>query len=75
MSDAAIKITYMMAQGLVAALAPRNVLGDPILEPARRGKSATRRAAIIPWSGYTDGPSGSAAMIEAKRSVAVSFGN
>jgi hypothetical protein len=54
--------TAMTARELVAATTPSNVSRDGILEPARRGKSPIKRAAIVPGSRSTDSPSGSAAI-------------
>lgn len=53
----------------------RAVWRGGILELARRGNSATKRAAIVRRSDDPDGPSGSAAINEANLSVAVSLGN
>jgi hypothetical protein len=64
-----------MARSFVTALTLSNVSRDGILERARRGKSAIKRAAIAPGSRCADGPSGSAAINEANLCVAVSLGN
>lgn len=45
------------------------------IEPARRGKSAIKRAAIAPGSGDADAPSGSVAINDANLSIAVCPGN
>ena len=63
-----------------AAPVPSNVLRGGISTLARRGKSATSRAAIVPGSrpadaSSGDGPSGSASINEANRLVAVAAGN
>src|SRR5208282_482768 len=64
----------MSALELITAPTPRNVARDGILR-ARLGRSAIKRAAIVPGSGCADGPSGSDAINEANLSVAVSPGN
>lgn len=62
---------FMMEWELLAAPVPRNGLRNGILAPAVRGKREIRRAAIGPESRCVDGPSGSAAIIEANLWVAV----
>jgi hypothetical protein len=65
----------MTVRKFVTAPPPSNVSRDGILERVRRGKSAIKRAAIVPWSRCIDGQSGSAAINEANLWVAVSPGN
>ncbi len=62
----ALTAIMRMTDGEVrAGTGPSNVLRGGILTLARRGKSAIRRAAIVPGSRCVDGLSGSASIIEA----------
>lgn len=74
-STKTMKITYMTVRGPIAVPTPGAVWRGRIFELARRGNSATKRAAIVRGSDGADGPSGSAAIIEANLSVAASPGN
>jgi hypothetical protein len=65
----------MPARNLVTSPASSNVPCDGIFEPARRGKSAIKRAAIVPCSRCGKGASGSAAIDKANLLVAASRGN
>lgn len=65
----------MTAVEWVTAPAPSNALRDGTLDLAGRGNSAIRRAAIVVGSGCAAGSSGSSAINDANRCVAVSPGN
>jgi hypothetical protein len=65
----------MTAQEWVIFLAPSNVLSGVVLELARRGRRATKRAAIVSGSRCINGSFGSKAINEANLSVAVAPGN
>ena len=71
------KIAYMHmpARNFLTSLASTTVLSAEISEAQWRGKSAIKRAAIIPCSRCSGGPSVRAAMDEANLRVALSRGN
>ncbi len=65
----------MTALGLVTAPTPADPSREGTLKLARRGKSAIKRAAIVPGSRCADGLSGNAAISADSLRVAVSPGN
>ena len=71
------KIAYMHmpARNFLTSLASTTVLSAEISEALWRGKSAIKRAAIIPFSRCDGSPSARVAMDEANLRVALSRGN
>jgi hypothetical protein len=65
----------MPARNLVTSPSFANVLSARISDLVGRGKSAIKRAAIVPYSRFADARSGSAAIEEANLSMAVSCGS
>jgi hypothetical protein len=66
----ATMITKVTARELVTALALSNVSRDGVLELARFGKSAIKRAEALPASRCAAGPWGRAAINETNLSIA-----
>ena len=66
-----IKITNTMILASLIVLTPGSVLPNAPGEIARRGKSATRRAAIVPESKSVDGLPGTDVINQASLSVAI----
>ncbi len=66
-----MKITNTMILGSLIVMTPGNLLRNAAWEIVRRGKRATRRAAIVPESNSVDGLPGSDVINAASLSVAI----